>query len=524
LLAVALAVALCAAGAASAATVWTWGLDNEGELGHIPYPGTTKCGTIPCAPAPVGSLAGATAIAGGFDHSLAVRAGRLVSWGDNRFGELGIGTTTGPVTCSAGFPCSVKPLLTKFHPVVAVAAGVNFSLALLSNGTVEAWGNNAVGQLGDGTTTSSSTPVLVSGLSNVKAIAAGGSHALALLNNGTLMAWGENDAGELGDGTFTGPQTCPTGAPCSTTPVFVGSIGNGPIHNVRAIAAGDRFSVALVGSSFEQVEAWGQNSAGQLGQGTTSGPDSCYLGEPCSPAPMVISSLGGITIGIAANADAEQALALISGGTVAAWGYNNFGQAGSACGNPCPTPKLVPGVQNATAIATSSGSGQARSLALTSDGHVLEWGSSPLGNGTFPGGSATPVTVSGLAGPTAIATGGQHSLAIAAPPRNRFSVPNIQCVCTVATLHVHIPGPGLLVAGPNIHHGTLALAARKKSLLKKTTVTVAKAGTVKLKIRLTAAGRRALKRRHKLKLKVLLTFTPSGGSPASNTVTVTFKR
>ncbi len=86
--------------------------------------------------------------------------------------------------------------------VTAIAAGLGHSLALLSNGTVMAWGSNEYGELGDRTKTESDVPVAVSGLSGVTAIAAGGIHSLALLSNGTVMAWGSNVFGELGDGTF----------------------------------------------------------------------------------------------------------------------------------------------------------------------------------------------------------------------------------------------------------------------------------------------------------------------------------
>lgn len=112
--------------------------------------------------------------------------------------------------------------------VKAIAAGRHFSLALLTNGTVMAWGENTFGQLGDGTTVSSDAPVAVAGLSGVTAIAAGAEFSLALLSNGTVMAWGLNEHGRLGDGTITGPETCNSSLPCSTTPVPVSGLSGVP--------------------------------------------------------------------------------------------------------------------------------------------------------------------------------------------------------------------------------------------------------------------------------------------------------
>ena len=115
--------------------------------------------------------------------------------------------------------------------VEAVASGYNFSLALLSDGTVRAWGGNSFGQLGDGSREDSAQPVTVMGLSGVTAIAAGGAHAIALLGNGTVVTWGGNNFGELGDGTSA---RGPVYGPSSTVPVPV----NG-LSGVVAVAASE---------------------------------------------------------------------------------------------------------------------------------------------------------------------------------------------------------------------------------------------------------------------------------------------
>ena len=118
-----------------------------------------------------------------------------MAWGCNDSGQLGNGTTT-----DSDVPVAVSGL----GGVTAIAAGADHSLALLSDGTVMAWGYNGSGQLGNGTTTDSDVPVAVSGLSGtVTAIAGGGTHSLALLSDGTVMAWGRNGSGQLGNGTTT---------------------------------------------------------------------------------------------------------------------------------------------------------------------------------------------------------------------------------------------------------------------------------------------------------------------------------
>lgn len=549
-----LAILILSASASAFGTVWTWGVNRQGEIGDGTSTGPNTCsGTAsgPCATAPASVLNASTGIAGGFEHSLAVRLGRAVAWGDNRFGELGDGTNTGPSLC-AKFACSTKPVfvigLPKRLRVVQVAGGVNFSLALMSNGTVEAWGENEFGQLGDGTFTGpssckvatrvwacSTTPVQVSGLSNVIAIAAGGNHALALLSNHTVMAWGANDAGQLGQLTSSGPQVCFVTTPCSTTPVLVKSATGNALLKVDAIAAGDAFSLAMFTNvTHPQIYAWGYNAFGQLGNGTTSGPNTCFHSEPCGLAPTVIRSLIEVRA-IAASANAAQALAILYNGSVAAWGDNEFGQVGNGCSTPfCPTPMLEGGITDATAIATSVGVNMGRSMALLGNGQAVEWGTAPLGDGNANGPSSCligscsldPVNVKGMSAASAIAVGGEQSLAIAPPPANKFSLVLAPCrVCQAITLKVKVPAPGLLTAlqAPVPHHGSSG-GPPPKPLINPVTITVTRAGTVKIKLRLTRAGQNALKHKHSLKVKTLITYTPTGGTPASKTVTVTLKR
>ncbi|MFA6510106.1 MAG: DUF2341 domain-containing protein, partial [Candidatus Peribacteraceae bacterium] len=296
-------------------------------------------------------------------------------------------------------------------PVSAVSAGAATSFALKNDGTrVYAWGSNTNGKLGDGSTTSRKVPVLVKGVGNtgylgdgtnggpISAIAAGYTHTLALKSDGTrVYGWGWNYYGDVGDGTNTQ----------RTSPVLVKGVGNtgnlgdgtngGPIS---AIAAGDYLSLALK-SDGSRVYAWGDNAYGQLGQGTTT--DSNY--------PVVVRGLtdtgsilgdGGASGGpVSAIAASNHALALKSDGSrVYAWGWNREGQLGDGSYANRYHPVEVVGVGGAGKlgdggagggpVSSIKGSGY-NSVALKSGGsRVYLWGDGEYGaNGNGSRGEST---------------------------------------------------------------------------------------------------------------------------------------
>ena len=241
-------------------TVMAWGDNALGQLGN----GTTTDSSVPVA---VPGLTGVQQVQGGGTFSLAVEAGGTVSaWGDNTHGELGNGSLGG----SSAVPAFVTGL---GHDVKLVSAGGDFSLALMIDGTVTAWGAGAHGQLGNGTTADSDVPVFVSGLTFVRTVAAGGSHALAILPLGRVAAWGANANGEIGNGTTTD----------SDLPIVLG------LSNAAALAAGATHSLVLLGN--RTVEAWGDNANGELGDGTTTQ----------RVTPVAVPSITGVT-GISAGA------------------------------------------------------------------------------------------------------------------------------------------------------------------------------------------------------------------------------
>ena len=324
-----------------------------------------------------GSSTGAGLVAGGEYHSLAVtNTGTVYAWGNNAYGQLGNGTTTNSST-----PVQVSTVT----GASAVAAGDVHSAAL-SGRTVWTWGNNAYGQLGNGTTTNSSTPVQVSGLSGVTEVAAGNYHTLALKSDGTVWDWGLNNAGQLGTGTTTN----------SSTPVQVSGLSG-----VIAIAGGGLPGYAghsLALKSDGTVWAWGYGKHGQLGQGSNSS----------SLTPVEVSGLTGV-VAIAANGD--DSYALKSDGTLWAWGDNSYGQLGNtSAGHTSNVP-----VQVAISSVSSIGAGATAAYAVKTDGTVWAWGDNntgQLGDGAACGKTCTtPVQVSNLTSPTLVTGGYVHALA-----------------------------------------------------------------------------------------------------------------
>ena len=169
-------------------TVWSWGGNGWGALGD----GSTISRSA--KPVQATGIADASAVAAGANHTLALRADSTVwAWGSDLTGELGRGA---PAGASSRVPVRVVNLT----GIAAIAAGGGHNLALRSDGTVWAWGENVSGELGDGTTTTRYAPVQVSGLPAIHSIAAGSSYSLALDRTGRVWAWGSNTTGELGNG------------------------------------------------------------------------------------------------------------------------------------------------------------------------------------------------------------------------------------------------------------------------------------------------------------------------------------
>lgn len=331
--------------------VWAWGANGSGEVGI----GSTASPQL--LPRIVAGLTGATRVAGSASSSLAVRTdGTVTGWGLNgSSAKLGDGTTA---------TTRLLPVATLgLTDVVALSATSDHSLALRSDGSVWAWGNNSTGEIGDGTTTQHLTPVAVSGLTSITAVAAGRDFSLAVKQDGTLWAWGRNNSNQLGDGTTTSssvPQQVPG------------------VSGATAVAAGALHGLALLADG--TVLGWGRNVEGQVGDGTTTQ----------RPTPVLVAGLIGI-VAIAAGTDFS--LALDANGVVWSWGSNLHGELADGSTTNRASPAAIGGLQSIVSITAGGG----HVFAVQSDGTVWGWGWNhvgQVGDGTTVN-RATPVAISG---------------------------------------------------------------------------------------------------------------------------------
>ncbi|MFK0230859.1 RCC1 domain-containing protein [Streptomyces sp. NPDC090303] len=308
-------VKIAAGGAASAKghglalltdrTVQSWGSNESGQLGDASVFSHN-------APVQVVNLSDAVDIAAGGTHSLALLGDQtVVAWGRNNYGQLGNGTNS-----DSSVPVPVEGL----NKVIAIAAGLHHTLALREDGTVWAWGHNINGQLGDGTSASRNVPAPVAGLTGVSKIAAGANHNLALVgapasvrspDGQVVMAWGRNAFGQLGDDSTINRFT-----PVKTLDTWSGGVSQ--------IAAGGDHSMAVTGSD-NLLHAWGQNTSGQLGDGTTD----------YRITPVRVPELTGVQIVAGGR---EHTVVLLGDDTVRSWGSNGSGQ----LGNSTTTESAVP--------------------------------------------------------------------------------------------------------------------------------------------------------------------------------------
>lgn len=342
-------------------SAWAWGYNAYGQLGN---------GTTISSSSPVSVLGGISfigiAVGNVYDlltnnaHSIGIRGsdGTAWSWGDNSFGQLGNGTRT-----NANSPVSVLGGIS----FVRITAGNFCSLGIRgSDGTVWAWGNNGMGQLGNNNANSYSSPVNVVGGISFREVYSYDDHVIGIRgSDGTAWAWGYNGSGNLGNGSISN----------KSSPVSVlGGI------SFKQISVGDDHNVGIRGSD-GTAWAWGQNVSGGLGNGSITGKSS------------PISVLGGISFTfVGASTDSSYGIRG-SDGSLWSWGYNNSGQLGIQQAGNRSSPVSVLGGMAFTKVAAGGWS----ILAIRSDNYVWSWGynnAGQLGIGTVTS-KSSPVSVIG---------------------------------------------------------------------------------------------------------------------------------
>lgn len=296
------------------------------------------------------------------------------------------------------------PVQTKAAGLSTVSAGMFHSLALSSDGTVWAWGDNSEGQLGNkqNELPNSSTPVQVKDLTNIVAVAAGGAHSLALKNDGTVWGWGNNEFGQAGFGKMEqiaggSDFYLPEQYLKSYTPLQVQGL-----TDVIAIAAGMDYSLALKADG--TVWAWGNTQSGQLGNPSEKGPFTNI------PAKVAVDTNGQALTGITKiSAGSAFALALKNDGTVWTWGGLLVDEEGVH--NVTSTAIQVHSLTDVINISA----GYNHSLALKSDGTVWGWGKNDLfqlGDRDSQQSWNTPLQISGINNVHSIVAGTYLSLVL----------------------------------------------------------------------------------------------------------------
>jgi alpha-tubulin suppressor-like RCC1 family protein len=325
-------------------SVSCWGGNYYGQLGD----GTLNDSLTPTQTSSLGVGRTAVAISVGGYHTCAILDDGSVScWGRNNHGQLGDGTQNDRLTPTQTSSLGVG------RTAVAISAGSYHTCAILDDGSVSCWGNNAEGQLGDGTQNDRLTPTQTSSFGvgrTAVAISAGTDHTCAMLDNSSVSCWGKNTFGQLGDGTQND----------RLTPTQTSSLGVG--RTAVIISAGYYHTCAILDN--ESVSCWGKGDEGQLGDGTSSGNRL---------TPTQTSSLGVGRTAAAISAGLEHTCATLDNGSVSCWGRNYVG----SLGDGTQTDRLTP------TQTSSLGAGRTAAIATIFYEHTGQASQTPCAVGTY---------------------------------------------------------------------------------------------------------------------------------------------
>ncbi|MBI5231668.1 MAG: hypothetical protein HY876_05840 [Coriobacteriales bacterium] len=313
-------------------TLWACGSNEYGELGQ----GHQGGGTVVLTP--VMPEKRWRSVSAGYAFSVAVADdGTAWAWGDNSYGQLGIGKL-------AGLEPTPTPVEADGKTWRSLDAGQNHTLGIAEDGSLWAWGGDGEGQLGDaGASQAMGAPVRIGGDTDWKSVSANESYSLGLKNDGSLLSWGHNGAGQLGDGTQQN----------RSAPV---AVGGGKTW--KAVSAGSQHVLAV--ASDATLWGWGYGTAGQLGRGV----------ELLSTDPISVS---GDPIWKSVAAGWEQSFAIREDGPLRAWGAATDGRLGNGWWQYVPTPNEIAGTW------LSVDAGPRHSAGVADDGRLYVWGDGSLG-------------------------------------------------------------------------------------------------------------------------------------------------
>lgn len=293
-------------GISFAGRAYCWGAGGDGQIGNGTSGGASE-------PTLVTAALAFTSISVGGGHACGLVPGGLAyCWGSDSSGELGdarrVNSTT-PIPVSGGESIAA---------FASISAGFRHTCAVAPDGTGVCWGNNAFGQLGDGTTTSSDTPAAVAGGLRFQSISSGGDHTCGITTSGAGVCWGSNARGQLGNGIVGGMSAVPI------------AVAGGLTFSRISASSGSQFKLEMGGhtcglTTAGAVLCWGENRDLQLGTGVFSGSDVATG----SPTPTHNGERPGAVNFVSVTTGLRHSCAVGSDGAAYCWGSNVFGALGN---------------------------------------------------------------------------------------------------------------------------------------------------------------------------------------------------